>query len=312
MCVIGVFFAASNRFCLPMLEFFHLGIPHGTSSRDEINPMRPLIAFIGGGNMATSLIGGLLASAKPDQILVADPDSGRCSELRKQFGIQTTHDNAEAINGDVVILAVKPQLMQSVCRQLSGLAYSSEPLFISIAAGVRSTDIDRWLGGNKAIVRCMPNTPALLQTGATALVANKSVSESQKALAENILQSVGMTLWVDNEDELDAVTALSGSGPAYFFLLMESMQKAGEDMGLDAVTAQKLTLQTALGAARMANESNIDLASLRERVTSKGGTTEQAITSFETAGFRQTVKQALTAACKQSKTLADELGKDDT
>ncbi len=262
--------------------------------------------------MATSLIGGLLSSTKPDQILVAEPDANKCDELQQQFGIQTTADNAKTPGYDIVVLAVKPQLLQNVCRQLAGSIGENRPLFISIAAGVRSTDINRWLGGDNAIVRCMPNTPALVQTGATALLANENVSASQKSLAENVLQSVGITLWLKNENEIDAVTALSGSGPAYFFLLMEAMQKTGEELGLDKLTAQKLTLQTALGAARMASESELDTASLRAKVTSKGGTTEQAIISFETAGFHQMVKQALTAACKQSKVLADELGKDDS
>jgi pyrroline-5-carboxylate reductase len=275
--------------------------------------MSTSIAFIGGGNMASSLIGGLLASAtKTDQILVAEPDEDKCNELQKQFGIKTTANNAETLGCDVVVLAVKPQLLQNVCRELSDSAGDNQPLYISIAAGVNSADINRWLGDNQAIVRCMPNTPALLQTGATALLANKNVSESQKTLAENILQSVGITLWVKSENELDAVTAVSGSGPAYFFLLMEAMQKAGTELGLDATTAEKLTLQTALGAARMANEGDVDAASLRARVTSKGGTTEQAINSFENAGFQQIVKEALLAACKRSKTLADELGKDNS
>jgi len=262
--------------------------------------------------MASSLIGGLLSSTQADQILVAEPDANKRSELEQQFGVQTTADNAKTLGCDIVLLAVKPQLLQNVCRQLADSIGENQPLFISIAAGVRSSDINRWLGGDNAIVRCMPNTPALVQTGATALLANENVSESQKSLAENILQSVGMTLWVKNENEIDAVTALSGSGPAYFFLLMEAMQKTGEELGLDKSTAQKLTLQTALGAARMASESELDAASLRARVTSKGGTTEQAIISFETAGFHSMVKQALTAACKQSKTLADKLGKDDS
>ena len=274
--------------------------------------MSPSIAFIGGGNMATSLIGGLLSSTKPDQILVAEPDANKCSELQKQFGVKTTRNNAETVGCDVIILAVKPQLLQNVCRQLADSTTKHQPLFISIAAGVRSTDINRWLGGDNAIVRCMPNTPALLQAGATALLANENVSDSQKSLAESIMQSVGITLWVKNENELDAVTAVSGSGPAYFFLLMEAMQKAGIELGLDAATAEKLTLQTALGAARMAIESDIDAASLRTKVTSKGGTTEQAINSFENSGFQQIVKEALQAACKQSEILANELGKDNS
>jgi pyrroline-5-carboxylate reductase len=275
--------------------------------------MSSSIAFIGGGNMASSLIGGLLSSsAKADQILVAEPSNSIRETLQANFGIKTTESNIDAISQDVVVLAVKPQLLQTVCRELAEKAGTTSPLFISIAAGVRSSDINRWLGGDKAIVRCMPNTPALLQTGATALFANDSVSEAQTKLAENILQAVGITLWVSQESELDAVTAVSGSGPAYFFLLIEAMQKAGEELGLDTATVQKLTLQTALGAARMACESDADAATLRARVTSKGGTTEHAINSFEKAGFQQIVKQALEAARQQSETLADELGKDNT
>lgn len=275
--------------------------------------MSTSIAFIGGGNMASCLIGGILSSAiQIDQILVAEPDANKCDELQRLLDIKTTGNNPEALDSDVVVLAVKPQLLQIVCRELADSANENQPLFISIAAGVRSTDIDRWLGGNKAIVRCMPNTPALLQAGATALFANDKATDSQKILAENILQSVGISLWVASEKELDAVTALSGSGPAYFFLLMEAMQKAGIELGLDPTTAQKLTLQTALGAARMATEGDVDAATLRARVTSRGGTTEQAINSFENAGFHQIVKNALEAAANRSRTLADELGKDNS
>lgn len=263
--------------------------------------------------MTTSLIGGLLSSSTTtDQILVAEPDTNKCNELEKQFGVNTTSDNTQTLASDVVILAVKPQLLQSVCRELANSSTTNPPLFISIAAGIRSTDINRWLGDNKAIVRCMPNTPALLQAGATALVTNINVNETQKALAENILQAVGITLWVDNENELDAVTALSGSGPAYFFLLMEAMQKAGEELGLKPATAQQLILQTALGAARMATESDADSTTLRTRVTSKGGTTERAINSLENAGFQHIVKQAILAAANRSEELADELGKDNS
>ena len=268
------------------------------------------IAFIGGGNMTTSLIGGLLAADKTAQILVTEPDSTKCRELEQQFGVLTSTDNQTALSADVVVLAVKPQLLQNVCRALASHIETQAPLFISIAAGVRSDDIERWLGGGRAIVRCMPNTPALVQCGATALVANTRVSAEQKLLAEHILQAVGIAIWVDDEDQLDAVTAVSGSGPAYFFLLMEAMQAAGESLGLSAETARTLTLQTALGAARMASQSEVDAATLRARVTSKGGTTEQAILSFENAGFHKIVQQALEAACTQSHKLAKELGKD--
>ena len=275
--------------------------------------MSTSIAFIGGGNMASSLIGGLTSSSEqPANILVAEPNTAQREQLAQQFDIQTTEDNTNTLKADVVVLAVKPQLLQVVCRELSEALRRSnkQPLFISIAAGVRSADIDRWLGGNQAIVRCMPNTPSLLQTGATGLYANLQVNASQKTLAENILQAVGIALWVNKEDELDAVTAVSGSGPAYFFLLMEAMQQAGIKLGLEAETAKKLVLQTALGAALMADNSDVDAATLRARVTSKGGTTEQAINSFQNANFEQLVENALKAANDRSQTLANELSKD--
>ena len=262
--------------------------------------------------MASSLIGGLTSSAQASDILVAEPSTEQRKQLAQQFEIQTTANNVDTLKADVVVLAVKPQLLQLVCRELSKALKQSDhqPLFISIAAGVRSADIDRWLGGDQAIVRCMPNTPALLQTGATGLYANPQVSTSQKTLAENILQAVGITLWINKEAELDAVTAVSGSGPAYFFLLMEAMQQAGIKLGLEAETAEKLVLQTALGAALMADSSDVDAATLRARVTSKGGTTEQAIKSFQNADFEKLVFNALKAANDRSQTLADELSKD--
>ncbi len=273
--------------------------------------MSTTIAFIGGGNMATSLVGGLIAAGtNPNTITVAEPDSDKRSQLAQQYEINTTGDNLEALRHDVVILAVKPQVLQSMCRQLAS-ADTSSALFVSIAAGIRSTDILRWLGGNSAIVRCMPNTPALLQCGATALYANDAVNDAQKQLAENILKSAGITTWVEDESLLDAVTAVSGSGPAYFFLLMEAMQQAGIKLGLDKEAASVLTLQTALGAARMASESDVDVEELRARVTSKGGTTAAAIASFESSNFHQVVMQALSAAHQRSRELADELGKDD-
>ncbi|MCK5003315.1 MAG: pyrroline-5-carboxylate reductase [Gammaproteobacteria bacterium] len=275
--------------------------------------MSTSIAFIGGGNMASSLIGGLTSSSEPpENILVSEPNAEQREQLTQKFDIQTTGENTDSLKADVVVLAVKPQLLQVVCRELSKALKQSnqQPLFISIAAGVRSEDIDRWLGGNQAIVRCMPNTPSLLQTGATGLYANPQVNNSQKALAENILRAVGITLWVNKEDELDAVTAVSGSGPAYFFLLMETMQQAGIKLGLEAETAEKLVLQTALGAALMAKNSDVDAATLRARVTSKGGTTEQAIKSFQNADFEKLVENALKAASDRSQTLADELSKD--
>jgi pyrroline-5-carboxylate reductase len=268
------------------------------------------IGFIGGGNMAASLIGGLIDSgiSAPD-ITVAEPDESRRQTLQDQFGITATADNDATLPNEVIILAVKPQLLKQVCQQLS-MSQQDNPLFISIAAGVKSTDINRWLGEKQAIVRCMPNTPALLQSGASGMYANEFVSDTQKQLAEKIMSAVGITVWVDVEEQLNAVTAVSGSGPAYFFLMMEAMQQAGESLGLDADVARQLVLQTALGAARMATESDASTAELRQRVTSKGGTTEQAILSFQSADYEKIVADALRAANDRSISLADELGSD--
>ncbi len=261
--------------------------------------------------MASSLIGGLLSSGIPaKQILACEPDQDKRQQLQRQYGIAISENNADALDYDVIVLAIKPQLMQHVCRTLSDAPAATAPLYISIAAGIRCEDIDRWLGGNQAIVRCMPNTPSLLGCGATALYANNQTSSIQSHQAATILEAVGISLWVDNEKQLDAVTALSGSGPAYFFLLIEAMHAAAVKLGLDSDTADRLARQTALGAARMASESEIDVATLRANVTSKGGTTEQAINSFEKAAFREIVADAVLAAHDRSISLADELGKD--
>jgi len=273
--------------------------------------MNTRIAFIGGGNMATSLVAGLIAAGtEPALILVAEPDERQRDQLAQQFNIAVTGNNLETLLQDVVVLSVKPQLLQPVCKQLADAENVSKPLYVSIAAGIRTEDIERWLGGNVAVVRAMPNTPALIQCGATALYANQTVDQAQKRLADDILQAVGLTIWVDDEDLLDAVTAVSGSGPAYFFLLIEAMQKTALKLGLDNETATRLTLQTALGAARMAKESGLDTEVLRARVTSKGGTTAAAISSFEQNDFHNHVSKALHAAYNRSRELADELGED--
>ncbi len=183
-----------------------------------------------------------------------------------------------------------------------------QPLVISIAAGIRTPDLARWLGADTAIVRAMPNTPALVQSGATGLFANAHVRDQQRDLAETILRAVGLTLWVEQEDQLDLVTALSGSGPAYFFLVMEALQEAASKLGLPAETARLLALQTAFGASRMALESDEDAAALRQRVTSPGGTTEQALRVLEEGGLRNLMEQALTAAARRSRELADQFG----
>ena len=265
------------------------------------------ITFIGGGNMAASLIGGLVpAQFEAKEVCVYDINEGTLDAIQKQFSIQITSELSQAIGeADIVVLAVKPQVLQLVCEQIK-LVLNHKPLFISIAAGVRGVDINRWLGGEHSIVRCMPNTPSLLQCGATGLFANDSVSDQQKQKAQQILDAVGLSVWVDNESDIDIVTAISGSGPAYFFLFIESLQKAGVDLGLTAEVAGQLAAQTALGAANMAL-ANTDVEKLRKNVTSKGGTTEQALLSFEKNDLKGVVAQAVEAAFNRSQQMADEL-----
>ncbi|GAW86985.1 pyrroline-5-carboxylate reductase [Bathymodiolus platifrons methanotrophic gill symbiont] len=268
------------------------------------------IGFIGGGNMANSLISGLIASGhSAQQIWVADSDQEKLSSLATSMHINTSATNDALIaEVDVVVLAVKPQAIAAVIKSSIGSFNKANVLLVSIAAGINQASLSKWLGADKAIVRCMPNTPALVQTGATGLHANKNVTEEQHDLAENIMRSVGISVWVENESELDAVTAVSGSGPAYFFLLMEAMEKSALELGLSRHTAQLLIEQTALGAARIALESTESPEELRHRVTSPGGTTEQAIITFEQGGFTELVRNALQAANDRSISLSKELG----
>jgi pyrroline-5-carboxylate reductase len=220
-------------------------------------------------------------------------------------------NNADAISdASVVVLAVKPQLLQQVCNELSAHLVGKSRLIVSIAAGIRCNTLSKWLNSELPIVRCMPNTPAMLQVGATGLFATSNVSSEQRDQAERILRAVGITLWVDSESDIDSVTAVSGSGPAYYFLVMEAMQAAAEKLGLPEDTAKLLTLQTALGAARMALESQDDPATLRQKVTSPGGTTEQAILSFEENGLRDLFEKAMSAARDRSISLSEQLDKD--
>ncbi len=272
------------------------------------------IAFIGGGNMARSLIGGLLANGWPAaRIHVAEPAAAQHALLHQlDPGLQVGTDNRRAAAAaEVVVFAVKPQVLPAVARELAAVVRERQPLCLSIAAGVRTTDLARWLGGEAAIVRCMPNTPALVQSGATGLYATARVSEAQRARAESLLRAVGLTVWVAEEALLDVVTALSGSGPAYLFLLIEAMQQAAEGQGLPAETARVLALQTALGAARLALESSEPVAELRRRVTSPGGTTEAALAVFEAGDLRGLVARAMQAARDRAGELADELGRDE-
>jgi len=267
-------------------------------------------AFIGGGNMARSLIGGLLADGcDPNTLWVADPSESQRELVRRHFDVHVTADNNEAASqASVIVLAVKPQTVQSVAMQLAPLVRITNPLVLSIAAGVRLPNLCHWLGEHGALVRAMPNTPALVRSGATALFASAATSSEQRQLAESILRAVGLTVWVDEETLLDSVTALSGSGPAYFFMVMEALEKAGVNLGLNPTQARLLTLETAFGATKMALESAEDAATLRARVTSPGGTTERAIAVLQAGELETLFGDALKAAHERARELGDWLG----
>jgi len=266
------------------------------------------IGFIGAGNMARSLIGGLITSGVNNAFLyAADPDGETRQALTNDFSIQTFEDNQKLIDEcDVIVFAVKPQALKSVATSVTA---KDEALYLTIAAGIPSESLNNWLNSNKAIVRAMPNTPSLVLSGASGLFANSLVNEEQKEIAESILRAVGLTVWVEDEKQLDAVTALSGSGPAYFFMVMEAMEKAGEQLGLPANTARLLAIQTGFGATKLALEVEEDPAILRKQVTSPGGTTEQAIKTFENEGLVKMFSNAMQAACDRAEQLAEELGK---
>jgi len=268
------------------------------------------IAFIGGGNMASSLIGGLVADGyNATKIYASDSDGEKLASLAARFGIRSASDNLDAVKrADVVVLAVKPQAMEMVAKDLAKAIQQYRPLVISIAAGVREAHLQQWLGSDVALIRTMPNTPAMLQAGATVLHAGEGITQQQKSTAETILRSVGLTCWVKDEAMMDTVTALSGSGPAYFFLVMEAMEQAGAELGLPADIARLLTLQTALGAARMAMESSEGPATLRSYVTSPGGTTESALQTLEAGGIRNLFREALTDARERSEEISSMLG----
>jgi len=266
------------------------------------------IAFIGGGNMAASLIAALVANGHDLQrLIVSDPDRPKLDALATGFGVRTTGDNAEAAgNADLVVLSVKPQLARQVCRELAPALGQRRPLFVSVMGGIREQSIREWLSGGTSLplVRAMTNTPVMIQSGATVLHATPETSPSQRNQAETVLRAGGLTRWVDRETQLDAVTALSGSGPAYFFLLMETLEQVGVALGLESENARLLTIQTALGAARMAMESDDSPRELRKRVTSPGGTTERAMDILESGGIRTLVTQAVSAACERSEELS--------
>jgi len=270
----------------------------------ELNHLQT-VAFIGGGNMALALIGGLTRRGFPgERIVVADPVAEALRFLQAEYGIRPAADNGHAVlNAQVVILAVKPQYLQAAAAQIAP-HLPAAALIISIAAGIPHTALTRWLGSGNAVIRTMPNRPAFNGCGATALYAPAAVGAEQRALAQAIMSAVGTTVWVEHESQLDTVTALSGSGPAYFFLLMEALEAAAHERGLPADVAHELTLQTAFGAAQMARQSRESLATLREQVTSKGGTTAAALAVFDAAGLRAIVATALAAADHRSSELA--------
>ena len=260
--------------------------------------------------MASSLIKGLIASGHAqNQLWVSDSNQETLNTLAANLKVNVSASNDDVVNEvDVVVLAVKPQVLRKVAEQIAKIIRKRKLLVVSIAAGISQDSLTEWLGSEVAVVRCMPNTPALVRTGATALHANGNVNNEQKDLAENILRSVGISLWVDHESELDAVTAVSGSGPAYYFLLMEAMEKAAIELGLGEHAARLLIQQTALGAAKIALESDETSGQLRQRVTSPGGTTERAIETFEEGAFTLLVSKALHAARDRSIEISKELG----
>ena len=270
------------------------------------------IAFIGGGNMARSLIGGLVAAGTPSRtISVSEPQPELQKVLQEDFGVNVHTDNISAATGArVIVLAVKPQILQEVVAPLGSLVADHQALLVSVAAGVTAPSIERWAGGRPALVRVMPNTPALVGAGISALYANKNVDEDQRKLAETIMSAVGKTVWIEDESLMDTVTAVSGSGPAYFFYVMQAINDSAVNNGLDAETARLLTLETALGAARLALESTDDPGTLQKRVTSPGGTTEAAINVLDSSGVSGAFQNAVSAACARGSDLAKLLDKD--
>lgn len=266
----------------------------------------PHIAFIGAGNMAQAILKGMLAAGYPqDKICASGRTQAKLDLLAAETGILTSTDNLALCSlADVIVLGVKPQMMGPLVQSIAPAVDASKHLIVSVAAGILANSIESWLGQKAPIVRCMPNTPSLVGQGAAGLFATPVVSSVQKQTATTIMQSVGLALWVETEDHIDAVTAVSGSGPAYYFLMMEAMIAGAENLGLSNEVAQKLVLQTALGAAQMATHSHQTPDQLRVAVTSPNGTTEQAINTFKAGGFIKLCSQAMAAAHHRSKELA--------
>lgn len=273
--------------------------------------MQQKIGFIGAGNMASSIIGGLIKNQfSANDIWISDHNAEQTKKLKQQYQLNVASNNIElARSVDTIILAVKPQIMKIVCQEIASQLKANQ-LFISIAAGLTTETITSWLGNSQAsFIRCMPNTPALLGYSATGLFANTQVSSIQKEQADNIMDAIGINIWVENEQLIDSITAVSGSGPAYFFLMMEAMIDTGIKLGLSPEMSQQLVKQTALGASMMINENSISAQQLRKNVTSPGGTTEQAINSFQENGFEKIVEQALSQAQRRAGELSEILSK---
>jgi len=265
------------------------------------------LAFIGGGNMSASLIGGLLeAGWDPSSIAVGELDEARRSHLAERFGVHVTGDNAEAVKGAAtVVLAVKPQAMEMVASELGRIIRDAHPLVISVAAGVRLDQLRHWLGVAAPLVRVMPNTPALVGAGVSALYAGDDVDGPGRAEAERILRAAGQVVWVPKEAHMDTVTAVSGSGPAYFFVILEALEEAAVAEGLDRDTARTLAIQTAKGAAVLAESGDDAPATLRTKVTSPGGTTAQGMAALERGGVRPALADAVAAAARRSRELGN-------
>ena len=271
--------------------------------------MQTTIGFIGAGNMATAIIQGLLQQGISGERIVAfDPNSEHLQNLHERFHMQIAQNNADVIeHANVVVLAVKPQVMKAVIEPIIEDLRKNKPLIISIAAGITLGTFKEWIGNDVPVVRVMPNTPGLLGEGASGLYASKDISLAQKDLAELIFQSIGTTLWVDDEDLLHAVTAVSGSGPAYFFTFLEAMISKGVQLGLDVKQARDLAAQTCLGAAKMAKASPLEIGELKQNVMSKGGTTERAVQHFEKSGLGDMVDGAMQACVDRRLEMSKEI-----
>ncbi|WP_299729508.1 pyrroline-5-carboxylate reductase [uncultured Endozoicomonas sp.] len=269
---------------------------------------QPTIAFIGAGNMASGIIGGLIQNGWPTERLIATARTeATLSAIKDQFAIETTTDNHQAVQqADIIMLCVKPQMMKAVLSDLRS-SIPAVSLLISVAAGITMSSLEAWAGNDQAIVRSMPNTPSLLQCGAAGLFANTAVTPEQKALVDRVFSAIGIAEWVKEESLIDAVIAVSGSGPAYYFLFMEVMEQVGTQLGLDQETAKRLTQQTAFGAAKMAQASDVDTAELKRRVMSPNGTTEQAINTFMDGDLPALIEKAMNAAVKRSIEMAEAL-----